>query len=334
MPAEKKSAALISNANWAHLIAPEQFEAKTGADLMHLSARQYMGSDEHFQAVDDSLNVMMNSLDGIDRTRLKALEWALNEITDNVLNHANSPIGGIMQVVTFPKRRRVEFFVCDAGITIPRSLREGRPDLRDDTSALRAAVEEGVTRNRATNQGNGLFGTFKCCEVSGGEFEILSGMVALKHSPGQMSVTRGAIPFTGTYVRASIGYDYDKLLERALVFGGKRHDPSADFIERVYHAHGDVVSFQVGRELRSFGSRESGKIARARIEMLMENYTVPVEFDFAGIRLITSSFADEVFGKLFESLGPMQFGQLCRFTNVDGTVRALIDRSITQRLKA
>jgi hypothetical protein len=238
-----------------------------------------------------------------------------------------------MQVVTFPSRRRVEFFVCDAGVTISRSLREGRPDLRDDTSALRAAVEEGVTRNKATNQGNGLFGTFKCCEVSGGEFEILSGMVQLRHSPGSLSVTRGAIPFRGTYVRASIGYDYDKLLEKALVFGGKQHDPGADFIERYYHSDGDAVIFHVARELKSFGSREAGKIARSKVEAITEGLTLPIEFDFSDIPLITSSFADEVFGRLFETLGAIRFGQMCRFRHADSTIRGLIDRAVVQRMK-
>ena len=106
MPGDPKSASLMINTNWAHLIIPEQYDAKVGTDMMHLSARQYLTSEEHFQAVDDSVTVMLNSLDGIDRSRLKALEWALNEITDNVLNHANSPIGGIMQVVAFSQAQK------------------------------------------------------------------------------------------------------------------------------------------------------------------------------------------------------------------------------------
>ena len=121
----------------------------------------------------------------------------------------------------------MEFYVCDAGITIPRSLRAGRPDIRDDPSALRQAIEEGVTSNKLTNQGNGLYGTFKCCEVSGGEFDVLSGAVFLRHKPSELRVGRSPIPFSGTYVRASIGYDFEKLLERALIFGGRAHNPGA-----------------------------------------------------------------------------------------------------------
>jgi hypothetical protein len=334
LPADRKIALLMSNTNWAHLISPESYDAKTEYNVNHVSARQYFTPEQHNEAVDTSLELILHRARGIDHNRAKALEWALNEICDNVLNHAQSPVGGVMQVMTFPARERVEFFVADAGITIPRSLRQSHPELGGDSEALRAAVEEGVTRDRTTNQGNGLYGTFKCCEVSGGEFEILTGMVSLLHKPGSLTVKRNKIPFMGTYVRASIGYGYDKLLEKALVFKGKQHDPAFGYIERVYQPSGEAIQFDVATEIKSFGTRAAGAAARTKVENLMDGFSTPVEFDFGSVRLISSSFADEVFGKLFATLGPVRFGQLCRFKNVDSTVQALIDRAIAQRMKA
>lgn len=335
-PKDPATARLLSNTNWAHVVQPERFESKSAFNVNHLSARQYLTPDEHHAAVDASLELILHRARGLDHDRLKALEWALNEICDNVLNHSQSPIGGIVQVVTFPTRERVEFFVADAGITIPRSLRQSHPELGGDSEALRAAVEEGVTRNKLTNQGNGLYGTFRCCEVSGGEFEIITGMVSLQFKPGrhgrELVVRRNSIPYSGTYVRASIGYDYDRLLEQALVFGGKPHDPAYGYVERVYQPSGDAIHFDVGAEIKSFGTRASGAAARTKVENLMNGYSTPVEFDFGAVRLISSSFADEVFGKLFAALGPIRFAQLCRFTNVDRTVQGLIDRAIAQRM--
>lgn len=238
-----------------------------------------------------------------------------------------------MQVMTFPKLKRVDLFVCDTGISIPRSLRSSRYDITDDTSAVRMAIEEGVTRNKSTNQGNGLYGTYKCCEVSGGEFDIVTGSVFLRYRTNDLRVGRSRIPFTGTYVRASIRYDFERLLERALIFGGRPHDPSFDYIERTYHVDGDHVSFVVSKELNAFGSRDAGRTARTKIANLMDGGRSPVEFDFEGVRLISSSFADEVFGKLFEDLGAIRFTQLCRFKKVDSTVQGLIDRAIQQRIK-
>jgi len=115
MPEDRSTANLLINTNWAHLVSPENFDQKGDKNINHLSARQYFTAEEHFSAVDDSISVILNSVEGIDRSRLKALEWALNEITDNVLNHAESPVGGVMQVITFPKRRRIEFFENGGG---------------------------------------------------------------------------------------------------------------------------------------------------------------------------------------------------------------------------
>jgi hypothetical protein len=61
---------------------------------------------------------------------------------------------------------------------------------------------------------------------------------------------------------------------------------------------------------------------------------VVIEFDFSGVPLVSSSFADEVFGKLFVDLGAMDFMKRCTFKAVDPTVRRLIDRAISQRMKA
>lgn len=333
LPEERKTAGLFLNTNWAHLIKPEKFEDRGGRSQHHFSATQYRTSDEQFSVVDASMAMMLQSLPGIDRSRLSALEWALNEVTDNVLNHSSSPIGGILQVITYPTKRRIEFYVSDAGETIPKTLRSGRPDILDDTIALRRAIEEGVTRNLSTNRGNGLFGTFKCCEVSGGAFDVLSGSISLRHKPGEMQVKRESIPFPGTFIRASIDYGYEKLLERALVFNGKPHSPASDYVERIYQSDGDTIKFRVVDELNAFGTREAGKAARTKIENLMDKATTPVEFDFAGIHVISSSFADEVFGKIFLDLGPLAFGKLCQFKNLGQTVRGLIDRAIAQRMK-
>jgi STAS-like domain of unknown function (DUF4325) len=205
--------------------------------------------------------------------------------------------------------------------------------LRDDPSALRAAILEGVTKNTETNRGNGLYGTFKCCEVSGGSFSIMSGNVNLNYRPGELTVTTDRIPFAGTVVRACINYNYDKLLEKALVFGGKPHEPAFDYIDRSYQSDTEHIYFQMNNEVDSFGSRDAGRMARTKIANLMNRATLPIEFDFSEVPLISSSFADEVFGKLFLELGALRFTALCKFKNVDRTVQLLIDRAIAQRLQ-
>lgn len=333
MPRASKAASLMINSNWAHLVLPERFPDRSNANQRHLSALQFRSAEEHFTAVDRSMNLILQTAAGLNRDMLKALEWSLNEVSDNVLNHSESKVGGILQVITFPVRHRVEFYVADAGITIPTSLRSGRLDIGTDEEALRLAIAEGVTRNNQTNQGNGLFGAFKSCEVSGGEFGILSGHCTLLYSDKKLKIENHPIPFSGTFVRAAIDYSYEKLLEDALIFGGKPHTPANDYIERVYQADGEIVHFVVRTELQSFGSREAGKAGRIKLVNLMQNKSQSVMCDFDGVNLISSSFADEVFGRLFVDLGPLAFSRLCQFKNVDATVRALIDRAVMMRVR-
>lgn len=332
LPDDKKLSNIMINTNWTNLIDPEHYVPNQGKNIRNLPATQFKTPDEQYSAVDKSIEILLGSLPGIDKNRIKALEWAINEITGNVLDHAGSDVGGILQVSSFPAKNRVEFYVCDHGMTIPKSLRSGRPDISDDPTALHRAIEEGVTKDKSTNQGNGLFGTYQCCAVSSGEFDIISGNAMLRHKPGQLNVSRNPIPFNGTYVRASIGYKYDKLLETALVFKGKAHDPGFDYIERKYEDDKQWINLIVAEQISDFGSRPAGRFAFNKIENLMDNRSTPVILDFKGVRLISSSFADEVFGKLFVKLGPIAFNQLCHFRNVDQTVRLLIDRAISQRI--
>ena len=55
--------------------------------------------------------------------------------------------------------------------------------------------------------------------------------------------------------------------------------------------------------------------------------------DLDGIGVISSGFADEVFGRLFYELGPRSFMTRIELRNVDKTVEGLIDRAILQRTK-
>jgi len=338
LPTLSTGARLLQNTDWAYLIDSENYGSMATANRRNLSATVFENATQAHAAVDTSIRMMMGLVTGLDRNRISALQWAIDEVVDNVLNHAASPVGGIIQVMTYPKRRQIEFYVCDAGMTIPRSLRQSEYGYDNDAIALRQAINEGVTKNKKTNRGNGLYGTFRCCEVSGGEFDILSGRVALRNRPesryhrASTVVNTATIPFNGTFVRACINWDYNRLLEEALVFRGRAHTPSFDIIEKYYEADDDSMLFKALEESPSFGTREAGREARYKAENLMDNFTIAVTFDFAGVHVISSSYADEVFGKLLVELGEDKFNTLCRFTNMDRTVKLLIDRAIRQRL--
>ena len=83
---------------------------------------------------------------------------------------------------------------------------------------------------------------------------------------------------------------------------------------------------------RDLGSRQGGIRIRGVINNLLRSHT-PVVLDFDGVGVISSSFADEVFGRLFVDMGPRAFMKRIEMRHVDPTVEGLIDRAIMQRTK-
>ncbi|WP_316192423.1 MULTISPECIES: STAS-like domain-containing protein [unclassified Bradyrhizobium] len=332
-PAEPVLRRLFVNANWAHFIDPQKYSLNNRRHSNNLPALQFLDSDAQYDAVNRAMEILLETIKVQERTQLKALEWALNEITDNVLNHAESPIGGLVQIQSFPARNRVSFYVADAGLGIPSTLRKAIPSISSDSDALDRAIREGVTRNKATNQGNGLYGTFKCCEESNGLFLILSNHAVLRYDAKGLSVKTDNVPFRGSFISATIDYSTERLLEKAFVFNGKVHEPTSDYIDMHYTHVEDKILFEVAKEVEGFGSREFGRRARLKIDNILIDKANSISFDFTGVPLVSSSFADEVFGKLFVELGAMEFMRRCAFQAVDATVKRLIDRAISQRMK-
>jgi hypothetical protein len=279
------------------------------------------------------MEVLMETIKVQERTQLKALEWSLNEITDNVLNHAESPTGGMLQIQSFPTKNSVTFFVADTGLGVAATLRNAIPSLTSDTEALNEAIREGVTRNKKTNQGNGLFGTFKCCEVSGGSLQIISNHANLTWRKNDgLLIKQDIVPYRGSFISATIDYSTAGLLEKAFVFKGRVHEPANDFIESHYEADGEQIRFVLAAEVEGFGSREYGRRAKIKIDNILVDKSSRILFDFSGVPLVSSSFADEAFGKLFLELGALDFARRCAFKSVDSTVKRLIDRAIALRL--
>jgi hypothetical protein len=232
-------------------------------------------------------------------------------------------------------RRAVEFSVCDGGLGIPRTLREGHPKLRSDAEALDLAIREGITRNAWHGQGYGLYDSYRIAHLTEGHFEIQSGYASLFYSPKTgLHVKNETIPFNGTLVSASIRYDQPLALEEALKFKGKLYTP-VDFIELSYDED-EVgnVPFKISDESDGFGTRSAGLPVRNKLNNLLSMVSGKIIIYFESVVLISSSYADEVFGKVFAEIGPIDFSGRFEFRHMDNLIKNIIDRSISQRMQA
>jgi hypothetical protein len=264
----------------------------------------------------------------MNRQNIAALEWAVNEITDNVLSHSRSHIGGFLICGKVPNHNILEFTVADAGIGVARSL-----GIYDHCEAVERAVQEGVTRNKSTNQGNGLYGTYQLALASAGIFTLRSYHANLFVTmTGEMHIRNEGTPYHGTYVVCQIDCDNPQLIEQALAIGGREHSPPFDYIERKHEQNAGALRVEAKDLCHTFGSRQSGIEARRYIKNLLEtSKETRLEVNFADVFVVSSSFADEVFGKLFVELGPLQYMRRVSLLNVAPAVEGLIDRAITLR---
>ncbi len=318
-------AARVSSLGLAHYIDYRKYE-KPRLKSSKPAVMQFHNLEECIAATDKIINNTIRTIK-LEREHISALEWAVTEITDNVLNHSNSPVGGFAIYHRVPRTNIVEFTVADCGVGIARTL-----GINDEREAVEQAIQEGVTRNPQTNQGNGLYGTFRLACASACNFSLKSRHgVLFVDRDGEVRTRRNTVPFHGTVVTCQIDCDEPDLIKRAFNFGGKSHEPAFDYIEKM-HEEGDDV-WVVAKEIcKTFGSRESGAEARRYIENVISSVEGrPIHIDFDGIPVISSSFADEVFGKLFVTLGSMKFMRLVHIENTVSTVEGLIGRAIDQR---
>lgn len=262
-----------------------------------------------------------------------------------MLNHAECEEGGVVQVSTFTEARKIAFGVADSGRGILSSLREGHPDLRTDAQAIGEAMKAGITRDPDAGQGNGIAGALRIATMSKGLFEITSGLAQIvirtdrtQEQPGHQADAkvyerREPQRFQGTVVYAELGLDAQFDFSEALGFSGEPPEP-VDIIELRYETErGDAVLLKLREESTGFGSRPAGRQLRTKcMNLLNAQPTKPLVLDWTGVPLVSSSFADELVGKLFASLGPLAFSARVRNVGMEAMVRGLVDKAIMQRV--
>jgi anti-anti-sigma regulatory factor len=106
-----------------------------------------------------------------------------------------------------------------------------------------------------------------------------------------------------------------------------------DYMDAAYGDDKEPIQLQVAEEAVGFGSRQAGRGFRTKVENLLRaSPGRAVLLDWTGVPLPPSSFADEVLGRLFLTLGPVQFVQRMRLTGMEPLVRRLLDRAVMQRV--
>lgn len=337
LPSEPSVARHFENTGLAHFISPQKFSPSSFQSASHVPVQQFNTHQDQVRLVYSFMDIILKRTT-LSRDLLQGLEWSLNEVMDNVPNHAQSPVGGFASLTTLADS--VTFAVADSGIGVLASLSEGYPNLSNDTEALGEAIKGGITRNKEAGQGNGLAGTLSIATSSGGSFSIWSGRGRLNvfhdSQTSELSSKRGVFPpsqkYEGTIVDVQIRKNPAFNVSEALGFTGMIGGVF-DTIEAKYETEsGNEFMIKLAAETTGFGSRGAGRQIRTKcLNLLMADKSRPLVLDWSGVPVISSSFADEAIGKLFVELGPINFSTRIKNIGLEPLVRGLIEKAIFQR---
>jgi anti-sigma regulatory factor (Ser/Thr protein kinase) len=258
---------------------------------------------------------------------LKAIEWALNEVADNVLEHAGSDVQGWMQVIATPKQGRLSFTVADHGRGILSSLRERYSDLTNDREALDKAIRPGITRDSRIGQGNGLSESVRIAQAMHGWVNLLSGRGELRVTDDGMTHTQRSPLYSGTVVDVTLPSVTEVDVAEAL--WGK--EPLSHL--EISHLVGNSIVFRVRNESSGFGNRGSGLIVANKLANLLNDLPGErITVDFEGVEFVSASFADEFLAKLIKRYGVGTFLARVSLTNMSSLVGRTINAVVAQRM--
>ncbi len=311
-----------------------------------------------------------------------AVEWAVFEILDNVLNHSDTEQPGAICGQFFPGRNRLDIAICDVGQGIHASLSQAM-SLFSHGHAVSEALRRGVTRNQEIGQGNGLAGVKEIAVASQGNFDIWTGNVVF-HAVGGEDKGFTEIPeIPGTGVMFSLKTDRPVDLKETwiagvvpeppagaaatwaagigmegggpnvggvsaatlssvagLVVSQIRHGSESQALNSVAEAVGgcltadsqDPVRLSVGEECVSCGTRSAARELRRKVVRLLVKGIPTVILDFSEVPSATSSFLDELLGRLVAEVGEDEAKRRIKVEGMSELLARITTVVVTQRL--
>jgi hypothetical protein len=316
-----------------HFLSPDDIDKTTTGIGTNFLDRVWLfhSSDDVHSLVNGFLASIRKSItveDGI----LQACEWGLSEIMDNVIQHSMEDTGFIMgQVLKESQILKISIF--DYGQGIFQSLKNSSFRPRNASDAISLSVQEGVTRDKKIGQGNGMWGLYNIINLNDGVLQIISGKGVLNFvNRKKVTESYQNIIMLNKYKQSTaVNFDIklNKVISMKEALGG--YEPIDMFLENLEDEF-DRIIYKIIEQSSGTGTRQSGLRIKNELLNIYKSAKKPVIIDFEGVVIISSSFADELIGKLVSELGLFQFQAAFPMKNMNPTVQAIVQRSVSQRL--
>ena len=314
-----------------NILDPQRFN---GDNRYILNKVWYFGTSEEVAKIVDSYIEELQKSAQFYKGVLNAIEWSLNEVMDNVIQHSKTGFGYVMGQL-HQNSKNIAFTVFDTGQGIFNSMKDSEHHPRTTIDAITLAIQEEVTRDKRIGQGNGLFGLHSIVKQGKGKLVITSGKGSYTYVNGQVH-TYDNIPYIsnqtpGTIVDFQLNYAEDMSLDKALIFRGKPYNIINLHFEELEDDYGRII-YKIIERSEGTGTRDSAIRVKNEILNILSEEQKPIILDFSGVAVISSSFADELLAKLFLSLGLFQFNNLIKIRGLDASQQNILQRSVLQRI--
>lgn len=262
---------------------------------------------------------------------LPAIQWLLAEILENVFNHADTEQPAAICAQHYPRGRTLDLAICDVGQGLRGSLAAVRP-VFSHGEAVDLAIERGISATDEAARGNGLSGTLEIARHNRATLKIWTGDVLYTWKNG---MDRGFVeipPVRGTGVSLSLDTRHPVNLEDTWIAGVVDPRLRVSVPDGGRDAGPPTLRLRVRDECFTLAAREGARLLRERVERLLDEDR-EVVLDFAGVDHASTSFLDELFGRLAESRGRDPFRDAVEVEGMVERIRRQADVVIDRRLQ-
>jgi len=281
-------------------------------------------SDDVFEIVNAIADIMLQQFDNA-REFLPAFEWAINEIVDNIFIHSQTKRPGVVCAQLLPQLNRLNIAICDSGIGLRGSL-GSTLDLTSDIQAIEQALQRGVTRDKNVGQGNGMAGSLEIINKNKGSISVSSGSAEYRMTDGNDRGFSESSNLDGTCVSLSFNLDNPVALDSIWIgaAGWSYIDAEAERVSE--------YGISIKETCNHTGSRPPATRLRRKIISLLPDIDGAIKLDFSGVTSVSSSFLDELLGRLNAELGNEEFNQRIVVSGLSGLHKNMANNVIAQRL--
>lgn len=320
-----------------HIISPVKYSSEKKDRDSFLDVVWKFSREDLYEIVGGIVHSVRKSI-ATQSGVIESLELCLNEIADNVLVHSVSgehdsdrAFGYVMAQV-HKDSSNIVVAVYDGGQGIWASFRGSEHNPSSSEEAISLALSKNITSG--FGQGRGMWILSSIVEFGKGSIEITSDKArySLKHrnnsdiSDPVLSKINTEIEGTTLvdfWLDASNGISIEQALD-----GHKL----VDLWVESHEADNDNLVFWVKEESRGTGSRYAARQFKHILLNTAQQSARDIDISFKDVEVVSSSYADELFGKMIQEIGIVAFSSRFRIVDVSRTNAFIIDEAVKTRL--